>query len=203
MKRILLSWILCLSFFAAGPLASAETRRAIFAGGCFWCMQPPMDALKAKGVLKAVVGYSGGESENPTYKSVSAGGTGHLEVIEVTYDSKKISFKDLLQVFWINVDPFDPIGQFCDKGDHYKSAIFYSNESERKDIEESIKGLKEKGLDTAKISTQVLPVKKFTPAEEEHQSYYIKNPIRYKYYRTGCGRDKRLKEVWGQIKQSK
>lgn len=174
----------------------AIEKTAIFAGGCFWCMQPPYDALIGKGVISTSVGYSGGHTENPTYEQTSAGGTGHLEVIQVTYDPQKIAYKDLLAIFWKNIDPFDGKGQFCDKGDHYTSAIFYADAKEKSEIEESLKNLKEKGIDTTKFATKSLPAKPFFPAEEYHQSYYKKNPVRYKYYRFSCGRDARLKEVW-------
>ena len=166
---------------------SAET--AVFAGGCFWCMQPPFDELKGKGVLQTTVGYTGGTKENPTYEETSSGTTGHREAIEVVYDSKKITYKDLLKVFWMNIDPFDKAGQFCDKGEQYTSAIFFQNDTQKKEAEES----KPKG----NVATAILPAKKFYPAETYHQSYYQKNPIRYKFYRFNCGRDKRLKEVWG------
>lgn len=174
-----------------------QAKTAIFAGGCFWCLQPPFDALKSKGVLDVKAGYSGGHTENPTYEQTSAGTTGHYEVIQVTYDPKKISFKELLPVFWKNVDPFDSKGQFCDKGQQYLSAVFYENEAEKAAIQDSISELKKSGTETEKFVTQILPAKRFYPAEEYHQSYYLKNPVRYKYYRYSCGRDARLSEVWG------
>lgn len=180
--RTLLFILIFISFKAA-----AET--AIFAGGCFWCMQPPFDALKGKGVLKTTVGYTGGTKENPTYEAISSGTTGHREAIVVDYDGKKISYKELLKVFWENIDPFDRKGQFCDKGEQYTSAIFYLNDAQKKEADAS----KPKGA----VATLILPAKKFYPAEVYHQEYYLKNPIRYKFYRYNCGRDKRLKEVWG------
>ncbi len=176
---------------------NAEIRTAVFAGGCFWCMQPPFDALKAKGVLSTSVGYSGGHTKNPTYKQTSAGGTGHFEVIQVTYDAQKLNFKDLLPLYWKNIDPFDDKGQFCDKGEQYSSAIFYANSAEKKDIEDSISVLEKQGIKTENIVTKVLPLKTYYEAEDYHQSYYEKNPIRYNYYRLQCGRDARLKQVWG------
>ncbi len=181
----------------SGAPAITAIKKAVFAGGCFWCMQPPFDALKTKGVISTAVGYSGGEIKNPTYEQTSAGGTGHREVIEVTYDSQKITFKDLLAVYWKNVDPFDEKGQFCDKGEQYTSAIFYASEEEKKDIDESIKTLGKQGLKTSKFVTKILPLKTFYRGEDYHQAYYEKNPIRYKVYRYNCGRDARLKEVWG------
>lgn len=174
-----------------------EIKTVVFAGGCFWCMQPPFDALKNKGVISTSVGYSGGHTNNPTYEKISDGSTGHLEVLQVTYDAQIIKLKDLLPVFWKNIDPFDAKGQFCDKGEQYTSAVYYANEEEKKDIEESISNLKKQGLKTEKFVTKVLPLKTYYIGEEYHQSYYEKNPIRYKYYRKSCGRDARLKEVWG------
>lgn len=176
---------------------NAETRTAVFAGGCFWCMQPPYDALKTKGVISTSVGYSGGHTKDPTYEKTSAGGTGHFEVIEVTYDARKVSFKDLLSIYWKNIDPFDGKGQFCDKGEQYSSAVFYANAAEKKDIEDSISDLEKQGIKTGNIVTKVLPLKTYYIAEDYHQSYYEKNPVRYNYYRLQCGRDARLKEVWG------
>lgn len=177
-----------------------EIKTAVFAGGCFWCMEGPFDALKPKGVISTTSGYSGGHTENPTYEATSAGGTGHLEVVRVTYDAKRIKFNELLAVFWKNIDPYDAKGQFCDKGEQYTSAVFYANENEKKDFEESLKGLEKQGIKTAKVATKALPFKKFYEAEDYHQDYYEKNPIRYKYYRSRCGRDSRLKEVWGESK---
>lgn len=175
--------------FISSVSFSLKADTALFSGGCFWCMQPPFDALKSKGVLKTTVGYTGGTKDNPTYEETSAGGTGHRESIEVVYDAKKITYQDLLKVYWENIDPYDHNGQFCDKGEQYTSAIFYENEDQKKAAEAS----RPKG----NVATVILPAKKFYPAEEYHQSYYTKNPIRYKFYRFNCGRDKRLKEVWG------
>jgi peptide methionine sulfoxide reductase msrA/msrB len=177
-------------------VSKSKIRTAVLAAGCFWCIQPPYDALKNKGVISTLVGYSGGFTENPTYEQTSNEKTGHREVIEITYDSTKISFKDLLNVFWKNIDPFDSKGQFCDKGEQYTSAVFYSDESEKKDFEDSLKELEKQGFKTSQVVTPILPLKKFYKGEDYHQEYYIKNPIRYKYYRYNCGRDKRLKEIW-------
>ncbi len=195
MKILIIS--ILLNLFVPRLATATEVKTAIFAGGCFWCMQPPYDALKSKGVISAIVGYSGGITDQPTYESTSKGDTGHLEVIQITYDAKKISYKDLLNVFWKNIDPFDEKGQFCDKGEQYTSAVFYANDAEKKEIEESIKNLEKQGIKTSKFVTKILPAKKFFKGEEYHQSYYEKNPVRYKYYRFSCGRDARLKEVWG------
>lgn len=176
---------------------SPQLETAIFAGGCFWCMQPPFDQLKTKGVISVRVGYTGGQKENPTYKETSEGKTGHREAIEVSFDPKIISYKTLLEIFWQNIDPIDQDGQFCDKGEQYTSAVFFVNESQKKDFEESRETLIIKAHLTDKIATKLLPAMKFYPAEDYHQSYYSKNPIRYNYYRRSCGRDKRLKELWG------
>jgi len=175
-------------------------KTAIFAGGCFWCMEPPYDKLK--GVKSTISGYSGGNSLNPTYKQISQGGTGHYEVVQVTYDASQVTYKELLDVFWVNVDPFDHKGQFCDKGEHYKGVIFYANQGEFADAEKSV-GIVKKALSAKhgdkKIATKLLKAGTFYPAEDYHQDYYQKNPIRYKWYRSGCGRDKRLKQVWQSV----
>lgn len=171
---------------------------AIFAGGCFWCMQPPYDKLKSKGVISTAVGYTGGVIENPTYEQVSSGATGHIEAIEITYDAKKITYKELLKVFWENIDPYDAQGQFCDKGEQYISAVFYQTESQKNDFQNSLDEITKKGIKKEKIVTKLIKLKKFYKAEAYHQEYYVKNPIKYKFYRSQCGRDKRLKEIWSQ-----
>lgn len=191
--------------FAAGetkvapnpPPAVSTTATVVFAGGCFWCMQPPFDKLKSKGVISTRVGYAGGSKVNPTYEETSAGGTGHRESIEVTYDPQKITFKQLLETFWHNVDPFDTKGQFCDKAEQYTSAVFYKTPEEKAEYDKSLETVKKTALVKGEIATIAKPFTNFYPAEEYHQSYYSKNPIRYAYYRNGCGRDKRLKEIWG------
>lgn len=187
MKNLNYFFLITILSLAFSSVSKADT--AIFAGGCFWCMQSPFDALKGKGVNSVRVGYTGGTTENPTYEETSNGHTGHRESVEVNYDPKKIPYTQLLKIFWKNIDPYDQYGQFCDKGEQYTSAVFYNNEQEKKEFEQS----KPKG----KVETQLLAAKKFYPAEEYHQSYYKKNPLRYKFYRYNCGRDKRLKEVWG------
>lgn len=200
MKKILLSFI-CLFFtIGAAHARSAENivmqeniKTAIFAGGCFWCMEKPYD--KIDGVISTVSGYSGGAVDNPTYEQVSSGATGHYEVLQVTYDASKISYDKLLDIFWRNVDPLDAGGQFCDRGGQYRAAIFYSSEEE-KQIAEKSKAKHEQILGQ-KIVTEILPAKTFYPAEDYHQDYYLKNPVRYKFYRWNCGRDQRLEEVWG------
>ncbi len=173
-----------------------DVQVATFAGGCFWCMQPPYDALEGKGVIKTVVGYTGGHIENPTYMEVSSGQSGHVEAIEVYYDPNKISYQRLLDIYWRNIDPTVKDRQFCDSGPQYRSVIFYHNqEQERLAKESKEKLLKEKKFPV--IYTEILPAKTFYPAEDYHQDYYKKNPIRYKFYRKTCGRDKKLRELWG------
>jgi peptide-methionine (S)-S-oxide reductase len=186
MKKI----ILIIAVFTT-QLALAE--KAVFGGGCFWCMEPPYEKLE--GVSAVVSGYSGGEAATAKYDQVSAGGTGHIEVIEVTYDPAKVSYEKLLDVYFKNIDPFDAIGQFCDKGDSYVAVIFTNNDTEKKLAEEKLKKVQEAKKSFGKVTTKITPLKKFYPAEEYHQDYYKKNPIRYKYYRSRCGRDNRLEAI--------
>ena len=180
---------------AAEPAAKvkAGTATAVFAGGCFWCMEPPYDKLP--GVVATVSGYSGRQKDNPTYEQVSAGGTGHIEAIQISYDPKQVSYEKLLEVFWRNVDPLDGGGQFCDRGNTYSTAIFYQGEEQKKLAEES-KIQIEKKLGKS-VVTAIRPAVTFYPAEDYHQDYYQKNPLRYKYYRYSCGRDQRLEQLWG------
>lgn len=170
----------------------ADEKKAYFAGGCFWCVEEAFE--KTPGVLSAMSGYTGGHIKNPTYEQVSYTETGHYEAVEVVYDPSKVSFDQLLDVFWKNIDPFDGQGQFCDKGSSYLSAVFYQDENEKKLFEESKKRL---NIDVDKIATHIKPLDIFYPAEDYHQDYYKKNPIRYKFYKTSCGRQLRLKKVWG------
>lgn len=175
----------------------AVTESAIFAGGCFWCMEPPFDALD--GVISTTSGYAGGHTVNPGYRDVSSGGTGHAEVVRVVYDPAKISYARLLEVFWRNVDPTTPDRQFCDTGSQYRTAIFYQNDEQKEEAEKSLRELKKSKPFPGRIVTEITRVTAFYPAEEYHQDYYLKNPIRYKYYRYNCGRDSRLRELWGEI----
>ncbi|SHF05815.1 peptide-methionine (S)-S-oxide reductase [Microbulbifer donghaiensis] len=191
--RGLIAVLLLLVAVAGSAEESKNIRTAIFAGGCFWCMEPPFDQLD--GVLQTTSGYSGGHVKNPSYEQVSAGGTGHAEVVQVTYDADKVSYAKLLDVFWRNVDPVDKGGQFCDRGDQYRSEIFYGTEEEKKLAEASKKQVAAKL--GKKVVTQIKPASIFYPAERYHQDYYQRNPVRYKYYRYRCGRDQRLEEVWG------
>lgn len=170
---------------------------ATFAGGCFWCMEPPFDKLK--GVVSTTSGYSGGRTKNPTYEEVSSGSTGHAEAVRVVYDPAKVSYSRLLEVFWHNIDPTTPDRQFCDTGNQYRSAIFYHDENQRKLALESRRNLEKTKRFREPIFTEITAAGEFYPAEEYHQDYYLKNPIRYKYYRFNCGRDKRLGELWGDV----
>ena len=191
---------MAINISAAGQSEAAEGNyeTAIFAGGCFWCMEPPFDKLE--GVISTTSGYSGGHTENPTYEEVSAGGTGHAEVVRIVFDPKKITYSKLLDVFWRNIDPTTPDRQFCDVGTQYRPAIFYIGEEQRKAAEESLIMLEKNKPFPMAIATEIAMAGPFYPAEDYHQNYYQNNPIRYKYYRYGCGRDQRLYQLWGEGK---
>lgn len=195
MRSIYFLLLISLSAVTWAEQESTSRAEAIFAGGCFWCMEPPFDKLD--GVISTTSGYSGGHIDNPTYKQVSAGTSGHLEVLQVVYNPDKVSYQQLLQTFWVNVDLLDGGGQFCDRGHHYSSAIFYANESERQAAQNSMLAIVDSGRFEKPIQTQLLAAAKFYPAEKYHQDYYQRNPVRYKYYRWNCGRDQRLEELWG------
>ena len=183
-----------LTFLTLFSTSAAMADKTVLAGGCFWCMES--DFEKLKGVSNVVSGFSGGTLKNPTY---NGNHKGHYEVVEITYDPKIVSYKEILDYYWVNVDPFDDRGQFCDKGSEYLSAIFVANESEKKIAEESKKNV-EKQFPLKKIVTPILNASTFWPIKGKeiyHQDYYKKSPVRYKYYRYSCGRDKRLKEIWG------
>lgn len=172
-----------------------ELAVATFAGGCFWCMEQPFDELD--GVVSTTSGYTGGHKENPTYQEVSAGGTGHAESVQVTYDPKKVSYEKLLAVFWRNIDPLTKDAQFCDHGSQYRSGIFYHDENQKHLAEQSKKSLEESKRFDQSIVTEITAASTFYPAEDYHQDYYKTHPIRYKFYRYACGRDQRLRELWG------
>ncbi len=174
---------------------SAKLEKATFAGGCFWCMEHPFDELP--GVISVTSGYTGGHKKNPTYEEVSAGGTGHAESVQIVYDPTKISYEKLLTVYWHNIDPTVKDRQFCDSGHQYRSAIFYHTAEQRRIALQSKEALEKNRPFRGQIVTEIVPAGEFYPAEEYHQHYYKKNPIRYKFYRTSCGRDRRLKELWG------
>ena len=177
-----------------GLRAEAKMEKATFAGGCFWCMEPPFEKLD--GVKEVISGYSGGEKVNPTYEEVSAGGTGHVEAVEISYDPTKISYSKLLDVFWRQIDPTDPDGQFVDRGKQYRSLIFYHDDEQRKLAEESKKKLDESGRYEKPIVTEIVKAQPFYRAEEYHQDFYKKSSVRYKYYRFLSGRDQFLKKIW-------
>jgi len=180
----------------AAPLAlSAELPKAIFAGGCFWCVESDFD--KVPGVVSTVSGYAGGTSPNPTYEEVSSGGTGYAESVEVTYDPKVVSYEQLLEVYWHSVDPTVKDRQFCDVGSQYRTAIFTLNAEQKRLAEASKAKLERDKPFTGPIVTEIVDAGRFWPAESYHQDYYKKNPLHYTFYRTGCGRDARLKQLWG------
>lgn len=174
---------------------TGQGNEAIFAGGCFWCMEGPFDALP--GVISTTSGFTGGRMLNPSYDEVSSGSTGHTEAIRVLYDPKQISYERLLEVFWRNIDPTDGGGQFCDRGSQYRSGIFYLDDTQRQQAEASKQKLEASGKVGASVVTEIAAAGPFYPAEEYHQDFYKKDPIRYKTYRMGCGRDRRLKALWG------
>lgn len=171
-----------------------EIAKATFAGGCFWCMEPPFDKLE--GVYATVSGYTGGEKVDPTYEEVCSGTTGHTEALQVTYDPSQVSYEELVAVFWKNIDPTQSNGQFCDHGDQYRAGIFYHDEEQKKIAEASQKEIAKKLGET--LHTEVTKFDVFYDAEDYHQDYYIKNPLKYRYYRYGCGRDAQLERIWGE-----
>ena len=175
--------------------AGRRVEKATFAGGCFWCMEAPFDKLD--GVVSVTVGYTGGRTVRPTYEEVSGGGTGHAESVEIVFDPARIGYGKLLEVFWRNVDPTTPNRQFCDVGTQYRAAIFYHGEEQKRLAEASKNALEASKRLPAGIATEIVPAGEFWPAEEYHQHYYKKNPVRYKFYRYNCGRDRRLEELWG------
>jgi len=195
---------LAFAAFVGGP-ASAQMAKlppappgsavATFAGGCFWCMEPPFD--KQEGVIATTSGYIGGTKANPTYEEVSSGSTGHTEAVQVRYDPKKVSYEKLLDIFWHNIDPTVNNRQFCDVGSQYRTGIFVHADDQRKAAEASKAAIEKSKPFKEPIVTPVADATQFWPAEEYHQDYYKKNPVRYTYYRTGCGRDARLKQIWG------
>ncbi|TKB54014.1 MAG: peptide-methionine (S)-S-oxide reductase MsrA [Nitrospira sp.] len=176
-------------------VADATSGKAYFAGGCFWCMEEVFE--KVEGVLSVTSGYMGGTVSNPTYKEVSAGRTGHTESVEVVYDPAKVSYQKLLDAFWNNVDPITPNAQFCDHGNQYRSAIFFRTDEEKRASDSSKQSIEQSRRFKEPIVTQIAMALQFYPAEEYHQDFYKKNPIRYKLYKYNCGRAQRLEELWG------
>lgn len=203
--RFLIAITFVFSFFANGADQRGEVKmekefleKATFAGGCFWCIESAFD--ETEGVKEAVSGYTGGKTKNPTYVEVCSGKTGHYEAVQVTFDSNKISYKDLVDIFWQQIDPTDPTGQFADKGSQYKTAIFYYNEEQRTIAEESKKALEKSGKFDKSIVTEIKEASEFYPAEDYHQDYYKTCPIRYQNYKVGSGRESFLKRVWKKVK---
>ncbi|MGB0845800.1 MAG: peptide-methionine (S)-S-oxide reductase MsrA [Thiolinea sp.] len=191
------SLLTSLALFGSALPAQAKTDTLIVAGGCFWCVES--DFEKLDGVSQAVSGYINGTTENPSYEEVASKKTGHFEVVEITFDDEKISLAELTDYFWKTIDPTDPHGQFCDKGSPYKTGLFYQNEKQQQVFTDSLNKLKQNKPFKEPIATEVLAAQTFYPAEEYHQDYYKKNPVRYNYYRYGCGRDARVKELWGEV----
>jgi peptide-methionine (S)-S-oxide reductase len=198
MKRVLslVAMLLISTVIGAAPASVPPGQAvAIFAGGCFWCMEPPFDDLP--GVSATISGYTGGRKVNPTYEEVSSGSTGHAEAVQVVYDPKKVSYEKLLEVFWVNIDPTVKDRQFCDSGSQYRTGIFYADEAQRKAAEASKAAIQKSKPFKEAVVTPIEMAGAFYPAEDYHQDYYKKNPVRYKFYRNGCGRDARLKQLWG------
>ena len=187
--------LVVMGFIVTGAVQAAGLEKATFAGGCFWCMEAPFDKLS--GVVSVTPGYAGGHKKNPTYEEVSAGGTGHAEVVQIVYDPAKIDYSKLLDVFWRNVDPTVRDRQFCDVGSQYRAAIFFHGEEQHRKALQSKTALQRSKPFREAIVTEITPASDFYPAEEYHHHYYKKNPLRYSYYRSGCGRDSRLKALWG------
>ncbi|MDE3225377.1 MAG: peptide-methionine (S)-S-oxide reductase MsrA [Nitrospirota bacterium] len=175
-------------------MGASQPAKATFAGGCFWCVEEAFQDID--GVVSATSGYTGGQKANPTYEEVSAGGTGHAESVEIVYDSAKVGYGQLLEVFWRNIDPTTPDQQFCDHGSQYRSAIFYHNEEQKRLAEESKKKVEATKPFREPVVTQIVPASTFYAAEEYHQDFYKKNPIRYKFYKHNCGRAQRLAQLW-------
>lgn len=204
MRTLLLPLAVLLGLISSGATEAQVTRRApapaatdtaVFGGGCFWCVEEAFD--KAAGVVSTTSGYTGGRTPNPTYRQVSAGNTGHVEVVRVIYDPRKTSYGQLLSVFWRNVDPLTPNQQFCDEGEQYRSVIYYRNAEQRRLAEASKAELARSGRFKQPVVTEVTAASRFYPAEEYHQDYYTKNPVRYRYYKYSCGRAARLEQLWG------
>lgn len=198
---LLMGFALTVMLLFAAPLAQASSvsnesvEEAMFAGGCFWCMEHAFDEVD--GVIDTISGYAGGHVEHPDYHAVSSGTTGHVETVLVRFDPKRVSYAQLLDVFWHNIDPTQANGQFCDHGPQYRSVIFYRDAAQKRQAEASLNQLQESGILDAPIVTEIREATPFYPAEAYHQDYHHRNPLRYKYYRYLCGRDQRLKQLWG------
>jgi len=191
---LLFALLLVPAMASAQQVGEKRVAVATFAGGCFWCMEPPFDKLP--GVISTTSGYIGGRTANPTYRQVVEGDTGHAEAVQVAFDASKITYEKLPEMFWRNVDPHDAGGQFCDRGDSYRTGIFVHDETQLRLAQESKQAVAAKLKKP--VVTEIVLAPKFYPAEDYHQNYYVKNPVRYKIYRQNCGRDARLREVWGE-----
>ena len=189
------SWVHAQAPQKTAPQAVSATAKAVFAGGCFWCVESDFD--KVPGVISTTSGYTGGKTANPTYEQVSSHQTGHAEAVQVVFDPAKVSYAQLVEYLWRTIDPTEKNGQFCDKGSPYRTAIFAQDAEQLKTAEASRAALEKSKPFKAPIVTEIVLATAFYPAEEYHQDYYLKNPVRYKYYRTSCGRDARLKQLWG------
>lgn len=209
--RPLAMWTALAMLAAIGPAGAAAAgsedasrspaaATAIFAGGCFWCEEAVFD--RVPGVVSVTSGYTGGTTPNPTYEEVETGGTVHAEAVQVVFDPSKVGYEKLLDLFWHNVDPLTANAQFCDHGNQYRSAIFYIGEAQKRLAEASKDALTNSGRFKQPIVTEIVPASTFWPAEEYHQRYHVKNPVRYNYYRYACGRDRRLEELWGKEDRS-
>jgi peptide-methionine (S)-S-oxide reductase len=194
-RSLTLVLMVLLLAFAGNTGHAAEQARAVFAGGCFWCMEEAFE--KVEGVISATSGYMGGQKASPTYEEVSAGRTGHAESVEVVYDPTKVSYQKLLDHFWKNVDPLTPNAQFCDHGSQYRAVIFYGSDQEKQQAEVSKQALVQSNQFKEPIVTEIVMAAKFYPAEDYHQDFYKKNPVRYKFYKYNCGRAQRLEQLWG------
>ena len=195
MRRLILAVLLsCAGMAQAVTPGRTPNGVATFAGGCFWCMEGPFEKLP--GVLSVTSGYTGGRKPNPTYGEVGSGTTGHAEAVQVVFDRRRVTYEQLLEVFWRNIDPLSADGQFCDRGSQYRSAVYFHDAAQRAAAEASRAKVQQRFVE--KVVTEVTSASAFYPAEEYHQDYYKKNPVRYQTYRTGCGRDRRLRELWGE-----
>ncbi|MGH1441412.1 MAG: peptide-methionine (S)-S-oxide reductase MsrA [Cellvibrionaceae bacterium] len=192
-----LTIFIAFSSFAHAQSQPSNTKILVVAGGCFWCVES--DFEKHKGVISAESGYTGGTTENPTYKEVTYKETGHFEAVRIVYNPEQVSLKELVDFYWLTIDPTDARGQFCDKGSSYKSALFYQDEQQKKVFDESLVTIEKTKPFAGDIVTEILPLNTFYSAEAYHQDYYKKNKLRYKLYRSGCGRDKRIKQLWGKV----
>ncbi len=197
--KLIIGLAACFIAMIAQPGVAAENAnfaKATFAGGCFWCMEPPFDKLP--GVVSTTSGYTGGKKPNPTYREVSDGATGHTEAVQIVYDPAKISYDQLLNVFWRNIDPTVKDQQFCDHGSQYRTGIFAHDDVQKKHADAAKAALLKSKPFKGDIVTEITAASTFYPAEDYHQDYYLKNPVKYKFYRFNCGRDTRLKELWGE-----